>query len=221
MIELYQLPYSPYCIVQRRILEYAGTRFKTINIPNGDRARVWRLTRQRYYAVPVLRDGHTVVFETGEDSQVIAKYLDTRFGLGLFPAAWEGVQSLLWRYFESEIEGVGFKLNDIHWQENLKGEDPLPFIRHKERKFGHGCLDQWRRQQESLLAQLAERLAPCEQMLAGKSFLLGERPLFVDFDLFGMLGNFLYSGHYQLPALHARLAAWHARMSHPQFRHPA
>ena len=221
MIELYQLPYSPYCIVQRRILEFAGARFKTINIPNGDRSRVWRLTRQRYYAVPVIRDGRTVVFETGEDSQVIAKYLDTRFGLGLFPAEWEGVQSLLWRYFESEIEGVGFKLNDVYWEENLKGEDTLPFIRHKERKFGRGCLDQWRRQRELLLAQLAERLAPCEQMLAGKSFLLGERPLFVDFDLFGMLGNFLYAGHYQLPAFHARLAAWHTRMSHPQFRHPA
>jgi len=221
MIELYQLPYSPYCIVQRRILEFAGARFKTINIPNGDRSRVWRLTRQRYYAMPVIRDGRTVVFETGEGSQVIAKYLDTRFGLGLFPAEWEGVQSLLWRYFESEIEGVGFKLNDVYWEENLKGEDALPFIRHKERKFGRGCLDQWRRQRELLLAQLAERLAPCEQMLAGKSFLLGERPLFVDFDLFGMLGNFLYSGHYQLPAFHARLAAWHTRMSHPQFRHPA
>ena len=88
MIELYQLPYSPYCIVQRRILEFAGARFKTINIPNGDRSRVWRLTRQRYYAMPVIRDGRTVVFETGEDSQVIAKYLDTRFGLGLFPAEW-------------------------------------------------------------------------------------------------------------------------------------
>ena len=27
-----------------------------------------------------------------------------------------------------------------------------------------------------------------------------QRPRFVDFDLFGMLGNFLYSGHYRLPA---------------------
>jgi len=221
MIELYQLPYSPYCLVQRRLLEFAGARFKIINIPNGDRSRVWRLTRQRYYALPVIRDGRTVVFETGEDSQVIAKYLDTRFGLGLFPAEWEGVQSLLWRYFEGEIEGLGFKLNDIYWEENLKGEDPLPFLRHKERKFGRGCLDQWRRQQEILLAQLAERLAPCERMLAGKSFLLGERPLFVDFDLFGMLANFLYSGHYRLPALHGRLAAWYARLSHLQFRPPA
>ena len=31
MIELVQFPWSPYCIVQRRILEYAGTRFKVVN----------------------------------------------------------------------------------------------------------------------------------------------------------------------------------------------
>jgi len=34
----------------------------------------------------------------------------------------------------------------------------------------------------------------------------------VDFDLFGMLENFLFSGHYQLPAAHPRIRVWHARM---------
>ncbi len=50
-------------------------------------------------------------------------------------------------------------------------------------------------------------------MLASKPFLLGQTACFVDFDLFGMLGNFLYTGNEQLPATHTRLAAWHARMS--------
>ena len=40
-----------------------------------------------------------------------------------------------------------------------------------------------------------------------KPFLLDQRPRFVDFDLYGMLGNFLYSGHYRLPAAHAHLRA--------------
>jgi hypothetical protein len=34
----------------------------------------------------------------------------------------------------------------------------------------------------------------------------------VDFDLFGMLENFLYSGHYQLPKRHKQIQAWHRRM---------
>lgn len=213
MIELVQFPWSPFCIVQRRLLEYARARCKIINIPNGDRALVWRLTRGRYYAVPIIRDGKTVVFETDDHSQVIAKYLDDKFQLGLFPRDLEGVQSLLWRYFENDVEGFGFKLNDIYWRELVPKSDELRFLRHKERKFGRGCLDQWRAQQKGLLSGLAQALIPCEQMLVGHPFLLGERPRFVDFDLYGMLANFLYSGHYRLPAAHTRLKEWYARMT--------
>src|SRR6185436_17195061 len=110
MIELVQFPWSPFCIVQRRILEFAGVRFKVINIPNGDRSLVWRMTRERYYGVPIVRDGRSVVFETDDNSQVIAKYLDAKLQLGLFPRDLEGVQSLLWRYIENDVEGFGFKL---------------------------------------------------------------------------------------------------------------
>ena len=213
MIELIQFPWSPYCIVQRRILEFAGDRFKTTNIPNGDRSLVWRLTRQRYYGVPVVRSGKAVIFEVNEESQVIAKYLDSRFQLGLFPWELEGVQSLIWRYIENEVEGVGFKLNDIYWREGVPAADQVAFLRHKERKFGRGCIDQWRAQQKELLAQLEQRLVPFEEMLMYKPFLLDQRPRFVDFDLYGILGNFLYSGHYRLPAAHTRLRKWHKRMA--------
>jgi glutathione S-transferase len=213
MIELVQFPWSPFCIVQRRILEYARARFRIVNIPNGDRSLVWRLTRQRYYGVPIIRDGKTVVFETDDHSQVIAKYLDVKLQLGLFPRELEGVQSLLWRYFENEVEGFGFKLNDIYWRELVPKSDELRFLRHKERKFGRGCLDQWRAQQKGLLSGLARALIPCEQMLVGQRFLVDERPRFVDFDLYGMLANFLYSGHYKLPAGHTRLKEWYARMT--------
>jgi len=42
---------------------------------------------------------------------------------------------------------------------------------------------------------------------------LGDEPRFVDFDLFGMLENFLYSGHYKLPKAHSRIKGWHRRMT--------
>ena len=213
MIELIQFPWSPFCIVQRRILEYSGVKFKTTNIPNGDRSLVWRLTRQRYYGVPIIRDGKAVVFEVSEDSQVIAKYLDSKLGLELFPWEIEGVQSILWHYIENEIEGVGFRLDDIYWREVVPVADQLAFLRHKERKFGRGCLDQWGAQKRELLEQLGARLIPFEEMLLTHPFLLGERPRFVDFDLYGMLGNFLYSGHYRLPAAHNRLRQWYRRMA--------
>ena len=71
MIELIQFPWSPFCIVQRRILEFSGIPFKTINIPSQDRSLVWKLTKERYYGVPVIRDGKGVIFELNDDSQVI------------------------------------------------------------------------------------------------------------------------------------------------------
>jgi glutathione S-transferase len=47
-------------------------------------------------------------------------------------------------------------------------------------------------------------------------FLLDQRPRFVDFDLYGILGNFLYSGHYRLPKAHTHLRKWHDRMENVQ-----
>jgi glutathione S-transferase len=213
MLELIQFPWSPYCIVQRRILEFSGTKFKIVNIPNGDRSLVWKITRQRYYQVPVLRDGREILFEVDPDSQVIAKYLDQKLGLDLFPRKYEGLQDILWRYFENEIEGIGFKLNDIYWEEMVPVSDRLRFLRHKERKFGRGCIGEWAGQQKQLLAELEKKLLPCEEMLLTRDFLLDDKPRFVDFDLFGMLGNFLYSGHYDLPKPHKCLRAWFNRMA--------
>jgi glutathione S-transferase len=214
MIELLQFPWSPFCLVQRRILEFSGVRFKTTNLKlTGDRSPVWKLTKERYYGVPIIRDGRNVVFETGEESQVIGKYLDQKLGLGLFPADLEGEQSILWRYIENDIEGLTFKLNDVYYRENVSKPDQLSYIRHKERKFGRGCLDQWRSQQKPMVAQLAERLLPFEEMLAYRPFLLGARPRFIDFDLVGMLDNFLYSGHYQLPANRPQVQKWYRRLA--------
>src|SRR5688572_25955505 len=110
MIELVQFPWSPYCLVQKRILDFSGVRYKVTNIPPQERSLVWRLTKQRYYGVPIVRQGKTVVFETDENSQVIAKYLDSELGLDLFPHAWDGIQDLLWRYIENDVESFTFKL---------------------------------------------------------------------------------------------------------------
>ena len=213
MIELIQFPWSPFCIVQRRILEFSGAPFKITNIPSTDRSLVWRLTKERYYGVPIIKHGKNVVFELNDDSQVIAKYLDKELDLGLFPSELEGVQSILWRYIENEIEGATFRLNDIYWKERIPKARQVHWLRHKERKFGRGCVDQWRAQQNDWLKLLEQRLLPFEEMLAHNSFLLGEQPRFVDFDLFGMLENFLYSGHFKLPAVHTQIKDWHGRLS--------
>jgi glutathione S-transferase len=220
MVELIQFPWSPYCLVQRRILEYSGAPFKITNTSSTDRSLVWRLTRERYYGVPILKDGSKVIFELENDSQAIAKYLEYKFRLGLFPAGLEGVQSIIWSYIENDVEEMTFKLNDAYWRENVPAAEQVGYVRHKERKFGIGCLDQWRRDQKILLATLAHRLIPFEEMLLDHPFLTGHQPRFIDFDLLGMLDNLLYSGHYKLPAVHPRLKQWFRRMEKIKFETP-
>lgn len=219
MIELIQVPCSAFCIVQRHILEFSGVPFKITNIPNQERSLVWKLTKQRYYGVPIVRDGKNVIFEVNDDSQVIAKYLDEELELELFPTRWRGVQSVLWNFIENEIEGATFRLNDIYYKENVPAGEQLQFLRFKERKFGRGCIDQWRKDQKLWLKKLEDRLVPFEIILSHQPFLLDERPRFVDFDLFGMLGNFLYSGHYKLPARHKEIQKWHTRMARAKSKH--
>ena len=63
-----------------------------------------------------------------------------------------------------------------------------------------------------MLKKLEAAHAQYEQMLAHSEFLLDERPLFVDFDLFGMLENFLFSGHYDFPKPLPNLRGWHRSM---------
>ena len=213
MIELFQIPWSPFCLVQRRILEYAGVSFKAINVPVMDRSLIWRLTRQRYYNVPIVRDGRMVVFETDHGTQIIAKYLDGKFELNLFPTSFRGVDRILWRMIEDAIEDACFKLNDVYWEEFVPKSERLAYLRRKERKFGRGCLEQWRSGQAQLLKQLTDALVPFECMLAGRPYLLQARPHFLDFDLWAMLANFLYTDHYQFPAVHSNLNEWFARMS--------
>jgi glutathione S-transferase len=213
MTELIQFPWSPYCLVQKRILEFSGARHKVTNIQQSDRSLIWRLTKERYYQVPVVKDGRNVLFEVDENSQVIAKYLDAKLKLGLFPPQWDGLQRIVWRYIENDIEGLTFKLNDAHFREFVAPAEQLPYQRHKERKFGRGCLDHWRTNQKQLVSELNTLLVPFGQMLADRPFLLDDQPRFVDFDLWGMLSNFLYSGHYSLPAIHPKLRVWYRRMS--------
>lgn len=221
MIRLYQFAWSPYCLVIQGILEAGLIGFETVDVPADDRSLIWKLTKERYYQVPVLKDGRNVLFETEGDSQVLAKYLDEKFRLGLFPREWDGVQPLLWRFFENDVEGVTFRLTDIHWRALVPKKEQCGFVRHKERRFGRGCLDAWREGEAGLLNDLERLLQYPEEMLSTRPYLLSARPLFVDFCLRGMLANLLYTGHYEIPSSRPRLRDWYDRMRKVRLPNPS
>lgn len=202
-LKLWQFPYSPFCIPVIRVLDAARVDYESIEIPSWDKSAVIELTQGAYYQVPAIQHGDAIVYESGDDTQDLPRYLDRTFlGGKLFPEKCDGLQSILNRYLENDVEGVTFKLNDakrIPLMENLVGKTML--IRHKERKFGRGCVQRWARKEKELLADLADVLAPVESALKHSRYLLsGHAPVYADFLLYGMLGNLTYGGLNEIPS---------------------
>lgn len=206
-LQVHRLAHSPYCIAVELALDSLGTAFERREVSAADRRDVLRLTGGAYYEVPVLVHGDKVIFESGADTQDVARYIDGTFAAGrLFPERLKGVQDLVIRYLEHEVEGVTFRAYDPFHVDSIEdAAERGMVIRHKERKFGRGCVERWKEERESILRESAELLRPCEDMLSVNAYLLGDRPVFADFLLGGILGNFLFGGHNELPPDLARL----------------
>ena len=211
MITLLQFPWSPFCITVKRILEQNKIPHRVRNIPSHDRTEVIRATDGRGYTVPCILDGKTVVSDFTDFGQEVARHLDKRFHLGLFPKNKKGIQAILSRYIENDLEGVGFKVNDSYIIPKRPLVERTMLIRHKERKFGKGCIEQWARQRKQMTSQFIELLKPFDNMLADSPFLISYKPLFVDYNLFGVLGNYLYNGRAKFPPL-KHLRRWYQKI---------
>lgn len=214
MITLIQFPWSPFCITARRMLERNKIPFRVRNIPSHDRSEVIKATGGNGYTVPCVVDGRKAISDTTAFGQEVARYLDRRFKLGLFPKDKEGIQFILSRYIENDLEDVGFRVNDSYLIPSRPLVERVMLTRFKERKFGKGCVAQWTKQRPQLNAQFVELLKPIESMLSSSRFLVAEQPLFVDYNLYGIIENYLHNGKTKLP--HWRnLTRWHADLSRP------
>ncbi len=211
MLTLIQFPWSPFCITIRRILEWHHIPFRLRNIAYHERAEIIKATEGRGHTVPCLIDGKRAVCDLTDFGQEVARYVDRRYKLNLFPKEFEGLQLILSRYIENDLEGVGFKVNDSYVIPSRPMVERVMLIRHKERKFGKGCLQEWTSHRKYLSTRFAELLVPIDNMLASSSFLIADCPFFVDYNLYGVLGNYLYNSKTRLPDL-KHLRRWHRIM---------
>ncbi len=212
-LTIYEFAHSPFCVPITQALRAWKVPFETVDVPNHDRRRVIELTGGAYYQVPVLDHDGRLVFESGTDTQDVAEYIDRTFcGAALFPARWAGWQRLLIPHLEDRVEAVGFRICDAHYIPAM--EDVVArtmIVRHKERKFGRGCVDQWRRDEAALRQEATLLLTPFDEMLEHTPFLTGDRPIYSDFLLYGVLANMTWLGRIGFPPL-ATLKAWHGRL---------
>ena len=201
-IILYEMAHSPFCIPISQAMTACGVAFERREIPNWDRSELLRLTDGAYYSVPVLQHGERIIYESSGGSQDIARYVDTTFARGaLFPAALEGMQAIVIDFIENEVEARTFKLVDIHYVSTISDVAARGMlVRHKERKFGRGCVEQWRANATLIRADADALLGRFETTLLHSPFLFGDAPVYSGFLLFGIIGNLTYRGWNELSA---------------------
>ena len=199
-LTVYQMAYNPFCIPITAALQACGVEFVTRDIPNWDRSELLRLTDGAYYQVPVLVHDGRIVVESSGDSEDIAHYVDAHFAAGrLFPERLEGLQQIVIEFLSDDVEFHTFRLLDPYTLDAIY--DPVArglFLRHKERKFGRGCVEKWRPEAGAIRAEADRLLARFETTLRHSPFLFGEAPVYSDFLLYGVLGNLTYGDHHTL-----------------------
>jgi ubiquinone/menaquinone biosynthesis C-methylase UbiE/glutathione S-transferase len=221
-LRLYQYTYSPFCIPIELLLRHSGLTFDVVNLNVGDPTPVIQLTKGECYQVPVLQDlfSHEVIFDKSPDGMDVPRYIDNLAPLlRLFPTEVEGIHRVLLHYIENECESWGFKACDANWDRWIKNDVERGLLRrHKERKFGVGCLDAWKRDLKSIVAGFHNCIQPFEMILNKTPFLTGERPVFADYALVGVIGNFLFPGNTSLPENCLMLESWYTKMRAGNFR---
>ncbi len=223
-LRLYQYNYSPYCIPIELALRHSGIPHEVVNLPACDPRAVIELTQGECYQVPVLEDtfSHKVVWDKGPEENDVARYLEEVSPLmKLFPAEVSGWQAILLRYIEDYCESFSSKICDAFrdkWLGNVV--ERALHRRHRERKFGAGCLEEWTRNVNTLIADFHRAIQPFEAILGRQAFLTGERPVYADYALCGVIGNFLFPATTSLPENCLMLEAWYTKMRAGNFRGP-
>lgn len=217
---LYDLPHSPYCLPIKRILGALNVAFEIEDVPNWDRRKVIELTQGAYYQVPVLVHSGRVIFENGPDTNDVARYVDATFAKGkLFPVELEGLHDIVVRYLDDEVEGATFRACDAFYVDSVNDVvNRTMLLRHKERKFGRGCIEQWKSQIHELRAGAASHFARFDARLRHQPWLLGPQPVYADFLLYGILGNYTWNGWNELPAEMQALRTWFEKIKEFSFQ---
>lgn len=182
-MKLYRLRYSPYARKVQVLLELMGVRHEVVEVTYGDRNELARLTGGYIYVPVLVDDDGTVVTE----SRRIAERLVARpEGARMVPPPLEGP---IWAYadfIEGPLEDLLFRIASPA----VRDAWTTPFERAlyvlvKERKFGAGCVEQWERDREGLVARAREALAPTLRTLGARPFLFGDAPTLADAALYG------------------------------------
>jgi glutathione S-transferase len=211
MIRLYQFATSPFCAKVRKILDFKGIDYEPVEVDYVERKELVMASRQIMVPALALENGEVVI-----DSERIALALEQQHPEPtLFPPAWQGVHLALARYFDTELEDALFRaaVPDELAYYRCRGADHEALWRFiRERKYGAGFVEQMLREHAANVSRAHELLAPLEDPLGDRAFLLG-RIGYADFALYGQLTYFSINGTLMIPASLPNLRAFFERMN--------
>lgn len=210
-MKLYGFHYSPYVRKVRALLDLLGRPYEYEEVPYSARSDLAALTGGYVY-VPVLAtdDGEAVC-----DSRRICEHLLTaeRAAQAFVPPPLEGP---IWAYHDwcdGPLEDVLFRIASPAVRDSWKDPgDRALYVLIKERKFGAGCVDDWRHQRPALLARASSLLAPTERTLAAQPFIFGAAPTLADAALYGQLAMLHAADPALLTCLSSAFLNWAGRV---------
>lgn len=207
-MRLLQFPYSPFAAKLRVCLKLKGVACEIVDVPYLDRREVVALTGG--VSVPVLVDGDTVL----TDSPRIAAWLDERFPPSLRGGPFGSLAVVIEQWAEGTLEEVAFRFacpgleRQIVAANGGRTDAGAMFRLVKERKYGSGCIELWRRDEAHLEAQLLVLLEPIAEALKTRRFLLGDAAMIADAAVYGQLQMVEYARPGWVAAKAPGLAAW-------------
>jgi glutathione S-transferase len=209
-VRLYQFATSPFCAKVRKILEYKGVEYELNEVDYLDRDELLRVSGGLIVPVITLENGETLT-----DSDRIADRLEQAFPEpSIFPPEWRGIHLALARYFDTELEDLLFRAavpDEIaHYRRQSRQHEAFWRLL-RERKYGAGFCEQMERDHANNRERAEAALAPLDQSLDGRAFLLG-RIGYADFALYGQLSYLAFTGELKIPSGLTNLRAYYGRL---------
>ena len=182
-MRLFQFSYSPFAAKVRICLKLQQLECERVEVPYTDRKELVAVSGG--VGIPVLVDGATVI----TDSPRITAYLETKStgpSLRTHPLA-----PLLEQWADQWLEETAFRLACPGLEDRMgqtQGEEArLMFRLVKERRYGAGCIAQWRADQAKYTAETKALLAPVAAAVKASGFVLGDRVSVADAAVVGQL----------------------------------
>jgi len=181
-MRLYQFTYSPFAAKVRIVLKQKHLQCELVEVPYTNRAELVKVSGG--IGIPVLVDGDTVI----SDSPRITAHLETKGGPSLRA---NPLAVVLEQWADNWLEETAFRLACPGLEDRMgatQGEEArLMFRLVKERRYGAGCIAQWRADQAKYSAETRAMLAPIVEAVKATGFVLGNTVSVADAAIAGQL----------------------------------